>query len=141
MDKVVDSVKKGQPVSVRDFKDLPAELFEIKLTPKKEFAVANIGNNIVALDIELTDELIKEGILRELVRALQVCRKEADFDIQDRIYLDISSSDSKLQSIISDSLNQIKNEVLVKEFKSLDKAELVKEITINDAVVVVKMQR
>ena len=141
MDKVVDSVKNGQPVSIRDFKDLPAELFEIKLTPKKEFAVANIGNNIVALDIELTDELIKEGILRELVRALQVCRKEADFDIQDRIYLDISSSDSKLQSIISDSLNQIKNEVLVKEFKSLDKAELVKEITINDAVVVVKMQR
>ena len=141
MDKVVDSVKNGQPVTIREFKDLPAELFEIKLTPKKEFAVANIGNNIVALDIELTEELIKEGILRELVRALQVCRKEADFDIQDRIYLDISSNDSKLQTIINDSLSQIKNEVLVKEFKTLDKAELVKEITINDAVVVVKMQR
>ena len=141
MDKVVLSVKNRQSVTIRDFKDLPAELFEIKLTPKKEFAVANIGNNIVALDIELTEELIKEGILRELVRALQVCRKEADFDIQDRIYLDIHSNDSKLQDIINNSLNQIKNEVLVKEFKTLDKAELVKEITINDAVVVVKMQR
>ena len=95
----------------------------------------------MALDIELTDELIKEGMIRELIRALQVCRKEADFYIQDRIYLELSTTDDNLNSVIQDNLSQIKNEVLVKEFKTLLEAELVKEITINDKVVVVKMQR
>lgn len=141
MDKLVDDVTKGQLITIGDYRDLSSELFEIKLTPKKEYAVDNIGNNIVALDIELTDDLIKEGMLRELVRALQVCRKEADFDIQDRIYLDISSDDEDLQQVINNSLNQIQNEVLVKEFKRLDKTEFEKEITINEALVVVKMQR
>ena len=141
MNDIVDCVKNQKSVNIREYKDLSSELFEIKLTPKKEFAVDNIGNNIVALDIELTDELIKEGLLRELVRALQVCRKEADFDIQDRIYLELVTNSEKLQEVINENESQIMSEVLVKGLKTLKNAEICKEISIENEKITVKMSR
>ena len=137
----VASVKNNEEVLINGYNALPAELFEIKLTPKQEFAVANIGNNLVVLDIELTEQLINEGLLRELVRGLQVCRKEADFDITDRIYVDLSSNNEDLNGLIKSNESTIKAEVLAKEIKTLEKPEITKEIEINGSVVLVKMSR
>jgi len=53
----------------------------------------------VALDIELTDELIAEGLARETVNRIQNMRKTADFDITDRIKIMVSGSELLLAAI------------------------------------------
>ena len=51
--------------------------------------VAHEGNITVALDITLTDDLLREGIARELVNRIQNARKDQDFNITDRIVVKI----------------------------------------------------
>ncbi len=56
------------------------------------WVVANDGNLTVALDIQLTPELINEGIARELVNRIQNIRKE-QFDVTDRIVVELQSGE------------------------------------------------
>ena len=51
------------------------------------FAVAEDGGYLASLDTRLTDDLIDEGLAREVVRRVQSLRKDADFNIEDRINL------------------------------------------------------
>ena len=51
--------------------------------------VANNGILTVALDIELTDELIEEGIARELINRIQNLRKSSGLEITDRIEIEL----------------------------------------------------
>lgn len=52
--------------------------------------VSNEGNITVALDITLTEELVNEGMARELINRIQNMRKEAGYEITDRIAVTIS---------------------------------------------------
>ena len=52
-------------------------------------SVASDGALTVALDITLTDELVQEGIARELVSRIQTLRKESGFEVTDRVRLHI----------------------------------------------------
>jgi isoleucyl-tRNA synthetase len=56
------------------------------------WGVASDGGITVALDLELTDELRREGQARELVRAIQDARKAAGLDVSDRIELGVSAT-------------------------------------------------
>jgi isoleucyl-tRNA synthetase len=56
------------------------------------WGVASDGGLTVALDLELTDELRREGQARELVRAIQDARKAAILDVSDRIELGVSAT-------------------------------------------------
>ena len=57
------------------------------------WTVANEGALTVALDVEVTDDLRREGIAREIVKKIQAVRKDSGFDITDRISVLISSSE------------------------------------------------
>ena len=57
------------------------------------WTVANEGALTVALDVEVTDELRREGVAREIVKKVQAIRKESGFEITDRISVVLSSSD------------------------------------------------
>ncbi len=57
------------------------------------WGVASAGGMTVALDLELTDELRREGLARELIRGVQDARKEAGLDVSDRIALGISAGE------------------------------------------------
>lgn len=141
MEALVKAVKNGEAINIGEFSELSSELFEIKLSPKQEFAVANIGNNLVVLDIELTEDLVNEGYLRELIRGLQVCRKEADFDITDRIIVELSTNSDRLQKVIKNNEELIKTEVLAKDICQLSVYEFEKDIQIDGEVIKVKMTR
>ncbi|RKY01246.1 isoleucine--tRNA ligase, partial [Candidatus Poribacteria bacterium] len=52
------------------------------------------GNRFVALNTEITEELMLEGLARELVNKIQQMRKEADFNVADRIELYLSSTET-----------------------------------------------
>ncbi len=56
------------------------------------WGVASDGGMTVALDLELTDQLRREGLARELIRGIQDARKAAGLDVSDRIALGISAS-------------------------------------------------
>jgi isoleucyl-tRNA synthetase len=71
----------GEPVEVGPDDVVVSE------TPRSGWAVAAAGGETVALDLELTDELRRAGVVREVVRLVQEARKAQGFDVSDRIEL------------------------------------------------------
>ncbi|KIP57526.1 isoleucine--tRNA ligase [Prevotella pectinovora] len=73
--------------------------------------VSNEGNLTVALDVELTDELLNEGMARELINRIQNIRKEIGLEITDRINVTLSP-DSKVEAALAGFADYIKAQVL-----------------------------
>lgn len=73
--------------------------------------VNNEGNLTVALDVELTDELLNEGMARELINRIQNIRKEIGLEITDRINVTLSP-DSKVEAALAGFADYIKAQVL-----------------------------
>ena len=67
---------------------------------KDNLKVLNEGSMTVALDPTLTLELQQEGIVRDIIRAIQIQRREQNFAITDRINLELIVSDSGYMSAI-----------------------------------------
>ncbi|MCI9559295.1 MAG: isoleucine--tRNA ligase [Lachnospiraceae bacterium] len=70
----------------------------------------------VALDTNLTPELLEEGFVRELVSKIQTMRKEAGFEVMDRIYVYQSGND-RLAEILNGHRAEIGGEVLADEIR------------------------
>ncbi len=79
---------------------LPEDV-EILSAEIKGYKVANEGKVTVALDIEMSDNLITEGIARELISKLQNLRKESNFEVTDKIKVRIEPNGYIKNSIIS----------------------------------------
>ena len=93
----------------------PADLFIKKLTKKDGFAAETEADTTVVLDIAMDAELIEEGLLRELVRSIQVARQDADLEITQRIRLKLSTAEKQMQEIIEKNKQKICDEVLATE--------------------------
>ena len=65
----------------------------------------------VVLDTNLTDELIEEGFVREIISKIQTMRKDSGFEVTDHIYVYQDEND-KIKEIIKRNAEQIKKEVL-----------------------------
>lgn len=141
MKKYVEEFEREGSVTLNSLEKQSADLFTIKFLPKKEFAIAIENNNIVALDITLTEELIHEGYYREITRQIQVARKDADFKIEDRIILDLSSKNEEIQNVIEKYLPKIMEETLSVESKKLDKPEYQTTFNVAEEEVVLKISR
>lgn len=70
------------------------------------------GKLIVLLSLELDEELIQEGFARELIRLVQVFRKDIDLEYTDRIALMISTEDEDLSAAVTKHKDWISGEVL-----------------------------
>jgi isoleucyl-tRNA synthetase len=66
----------------------------------------------IKLDITITPELKREGMMRELVRNIQNARKQAGLNVDDRIQLSLSTTDAELHSTIKEHEETIKSETL-----------------------------
>lgn len=73
---------------------LTSEGVEIQRIEKQNLKVINDGSLTVALDPELTPELIEEGLVRDLVRGIQNLRKDSGLAVTDRITLTLSGSEA-----------------------------------------------
>jgi len=84
------------------------------------------------LDTEITPELENEGIAREFINRIQNMRKEADFDVVDRISIGFSGSD-KVQNAVESTAEYIKTETLADtiELNKLDVFDYVKSWAID----------
>ena len=87
-------------------------------------------NVTVVLDTNLTEELIEEGFVREIISKVQTMRKEADFEVTDHIVVYMDGND-KLKAITEKNVDGVKADVLAEEvvFGSTD--GFVKEWSIN----------
>jgi isoleucyl-tRNA synthetase len=73
-------------IDKKDYEFSPEEI-EVRMQAKEGFVVASEGAYLAALITDLTPELRKEGLAREFVRRVQEARKQAGFEISDRIRL------------------------------------------------------
>jgi isoleucyl-tRNA synthetase len=77
---------------------LPDEV-EVRLEPHAGLSAAADGAYIAALRTDLTPELEREGLARELVRRIQDLRKESGFNVEDRIHVEYAASDRLAEAI------------------------------------------
>ncbi len=70
----------------------------LQRTPKPGLAVASEGDLVVALDTNLTPELVSEGLARELVNRIQNLRKDTSLEVTDRIHLALQASPALLSA-------------------------------------------
>ncbi len=75
------------------------------------FCLAKDGDNWVAIDTEISDELLAEGMSREIVRRLQNMRKAANFEISDHI-VSYYQADELVTKVLMDYSDYIKRETL-----------------------------
>jgi isoleucyl-tRNA synthetase len=102
--------------------------------------VASKGALTVALNIELTDELVKEGLAREFVNKVQKMRKDADFELTDRINVDIENHNI-LNNALSHYNSYICTEILASSLKFSDSFEHFTEIEVNEHIIKVNITK
>jgi isoleucyl-tRNA synthetase len=87
--------------------------YELLLKANSEYsAVFNNNKGVVILNTELNDELILEGLARDVVRLIQETRKQADFHISDRIGVVIKTEDEKFKEAVNTWSEYIKEQTL-----------------------------
>ncbi len=112
--KAMETLNAGEPF-VFDVDGVSVSLSKDDLlieTVQKEGLYAESAQDVtVVLDTNLTEELIEEGFVRELISKIQTMRKEADFDVQNHIRLFAEGSD-KIVGILNKNAQTIMNETL-----------------------------
>jgi hypothetical protein len=100
--------------------------------------VANEGNVTVALEVELTEELLQEGLARELINRIQNMRKDNGLEITDRINIMVAEND-KMQAAIEHYGEYIKGQVLADNITiATNKGE---EVDFDDFKLNIKIQK
>ena len=88
------------------------------------------GNVTVVLDTNLSEELIEEGFVREVISKIQTMRKEAGFEVMDKIIVNVDKN-AKIEDIINNNLDEIKLEVLAEKVEFGKMSGYSKEWNIN----------
>ncbi len=81
--------------------------------------VANEGSITIALDIQVTDALKQEGIARELINRIQNLRKEKDFDVTDKINIEVQRAEW-IEEAIKKHMEYIGSQTLAKSIRLVD---------------------
>ena len=118
--------------------EITFEMLDVKIESKEGMKVAMEDNNFIILNTTLTEDLIKEGIAREVVSKVQNLRKEKDFDIENRIKLYYNSEDY-FEEVLKDYGDYIKDETLALEI--IKDSSLTNKYNINDVKVYLDVER
>ena len=104
------------------------------------WTVTNEGRITVALDLTVTDELRAEGVAREFVNRVQNLRKDKDFDLMDRISIQLEEN-NPFKSEINANNSYISAEVLANNIEFVDSLSQADEIEINDVYFKININR
>jgi isoleucyl-tRNA synthetase len=99
--------------------EITSDEVEIRIQAKEGFAVASEGAQVAALITSLSDELLMEGLAREFIRRVQEARKQADFEISNRIRIFFSGSSGIIRAV-EQFKDYIQAETLAVEINSND---------------------
>jgi isoleucyl-tRNA synthetase len=78
---------------------LTADDVQLALQPLEGYQVERSGTHAVALNLELDDDLRREGLAREVVHAIQAARKSAGLNVEDRISLTLGGDEELLEAV------------------------------------------
>ena len=138
---LADEVKAGRNVVIPELGiDVQPDVFTINAKPLDNIAVYSNNGEFVAIDTTISDELARAGILRDIVRQCQVFRKEAGFDVSDRIYIKFETESELVNSIITEKQNQLEVDLLA-TFEAPENVEYTGTIDIDGVIVTVYLQR
>lgn len=137
MSKLVEAHTKEQEIQLTGWDEpLMHDLFVRQTKPKSCYVVGVEGGLTVALDITLTETLLLEGACREIVRQIQVLRKQADFKVEQRIRIALQTNSAFVQKVLDTYQSHIQNEVLAVEvLASIDNPQAQTEIELSEGSV------
>ena len=118
--------------------DLTIDMVDIRVNSKEGFVSSHEGSNFIVLNTTLNEELIMEGMAREVISKVQNLRKEKDFNIADRINL-YYNSDSEFDKVVENFMDMIKGEVLAVDIIKTDKS--LPEFDINGKTVLIDVEK
>lgn len=110
-----------------ELKNIIAEELNVKkieetkeITEIKKLKIKEDGDLKVGLDIEITPELKKEGLLREVVRTINQIRKEQKLTIQDQVVVEYGTDDVELLAVFTGYSEELKRSVLASGIKLVE---------------------
>ena len=134
------SIKVRQPLASFTILDLNKNYWEIiaeELNVKKII----IGKEL-ALDTNLTQALKEEGIAREVIRNIQSFRKQANFNVEDRIAIKLTTTDEAIQKALINQKELIDTETLTsKDLSTDDQIEYSGEFKVNGVGIELSISR
>ena len=98
--------------------ELDNEDIEVRLQAKEGWSAAQGKSSVVVLSTDLSDELIREGYARDLVRYIQDLRKETGLDFNDEIELALVTESGDLAKAIEENAATVQTEVQAKSLSS-----------------------
>lgn len=98
-------------------KQLSPEFFILGISFKNNMVVYEENDFSVALDITLDDDLLYEGLYRELLRHCQVLRKEAGFNVEEHVQLGIFSENNVINTVLARYKEEIMTETLAESLE------------------------
>ncbi len=127
---ILDGTKLSIEVSGNEV-ELDSEKVLVERLEKDDLKVLNDGTLTVGLDSKVTDELKKEGYVRDLIRGIQNQRKENGYNVTDRIKIKLSG-DSDLQNAFTMFKDFISNETLANKIEWVNLLENCIEVDCDD---------
>lgn len=120
--------------------ELTEEDLLIETAQTEGYVSESDGETSVVLDTNLTPELIEEGFVREIISKIQTMRKEAGFEVMDKIVVYAHGND-KIQEVMKAHEDEIKSEVLADEMVLGETDGYVKEWNINKEAVTMGVKK
>ena len=120
--------------------ELTEEDLLIETAQTEGYVSESDGETSVVLDTNLTPELIEEGFVREIISKIQTMRKEAGFEVMDKIVVYAHGND-KIQDVMKAHEDEIKSEVLAEEMVLGETDGYVKEWNINKEAVTMGVKK
>ena len=120
--------------------ELTEEDLLIETAQTEGYVSESDGETSVVLDTNLTPELIEEGFVREIISKIQTMRKEAGFEVMDKIKVYAHGND-KIQEVMNAHEDEIKSEVLADEMVLGETDGYVKEWNINKEAVTMGVKK
>ena len=119
-------------IKLEDFTfDLSPEDIEVFYEDIEGWQVGSENGYTIALDINISDKLKNEGISREVVNKIQNLRKDSNFNVSDKIIINIVNS-NLTDKALKDNLEYIKNETLAIEINFVEKLNSPNEFEFDD---------
>ncbi len=138
-------VKAGEKVLVKGFdEEYDGSIFTV-MSKTKEGIVSAEGQEgtVIGLDVVLTEELIKEGTVRDVIRQCQLIRKEAGYEVEQRVVMALSTADEAILTALKESKVHMANELLADDilFGEEIAADLTKTVAIGDGEVTLAVKK
>lgn len=128
-------------MEIDGFGTFEKDVFIKDMKPKAHIVVIKEGDYTIALDTILTEDLIVEGMYRDLVRTLQVLRKDAGLKVEQRINLSVQTTGTLMEKVLANYVDKITADTLTENFsrEAIANPVIEKEIEINGEKITVQI--